>query len=461
MKMNKPLRVHYADANTELSGYECKDDVKLGDYQARVTFACWTAAPNQQFWAQMGNGVLGLGPKYQKQHDADGHPMPEPLLLAMTDANAMDSNAAGLPKKFAFMATDSGAELQLGGYVPASVKHDMLQTPSLSTKSYNIGITSIKIGDSFDSAQELLAFSPDADKKYITSILDSGSPCIMFPNNKENGGLLESPYALYQKHGAPWRKMFITVNGLNQGLELEREHLEVEHHTFLDEAWGTTIRPCVLPVTWDMVPPHQTPIVLGAVFFRAYSVLFDLSASSATVPPTIALAKINPKYDVLGVSDWNSATVGKEGESVHRVFVQHAKTLIFHKPDEISVANPNGHQFFAQLKIGSPPQPLRVVVDTGSPLFGLFINAGGAGGPAYNGGPGTMAHRRPARPLAQQQMSAVSKTRQEAKDSMSSMVKVLPIVGVVVLVLLLLFLKYRRMIMVQIYYATKPDLPYR
>jgi hypothetical protein len=36
----------------------------------------------------------------------------------------------------------------------------------------------------------------------------------------------------------------------------------VEHHTFLDQAWGTTLRPCVMPVTWDMQPPHQTPIVL-------------------------------------------------------------------------------------------------------------------------------------------------------------------------------------------------------
>lgn len=145
MRMDKPLRIHYADANTELSGYECKDDVRLGDYQARLSFACWTNAPNQQFWAEMGNGVLGLGPKYQKQHDEDGHPMPEPLLLGMTDPNAVDSNAAGLPKKFAFMATEAGAELQLGGYVPSSIKGDMMVIPSLSTKSYNIPISSIKV----------------------------------------------------------------------------------------------------------------------------------------------------------------------------------------------------------------------------------------------------------------------------------------------------------------------------
>ena len=51
--------------------------------------------------------------------------------------------------------------------------------------------------------------------------------------------------------------------GMDVGLELRREDLEVEHHTFLDQAWGTSVRPCVMPVNWAMKPPHQTPIVLN------------------------------------------------------------------------------------------------------------------------------------------------------------------------------------------------------
>ena len=113
MEMNLPLRVHYSDANTELTGVVCRDDIRLGEYKGRVAFACWTNAPNQMFWARMGNGVLGLAPRYQKQHDEDKHPLPPPMLLALTSPNAKDSNVAGLPPRFSFMASKTAAELQV------------------------------------------------------------------------------------------------------------------------------------------------------------------------------------------------------------------------------------------------------------------------------------------------------------------------------------------------------------
>jgi hypothetical protein len=39
-------------------------------------------------------------------------------------------------------------------------------------------------------------------------------------------------------------------------------------------------------------------------------------------------------------------------------------------------------------------------------------------------------------------------------------VKIIPFIGGIVLILLILFLKYRRQIMLQIYFATKPDVSY-
>lgn len=463
LRTDQPLRVTYADADTELSGFRCSDDVRLGNYKSRASFACFTSAQNQRLWPEMGNGVLGLGPKAQKRHDLDGAKLPVPLLDAMTGPNAVDSNAKGLPSKFAFMATKDAAELQMGGYVPGSIQGKMRTVQSTSPKMYRLNIKSIRIGDSFEGANELLSFRPEAPYSAVPALLDTGSPCIMLPNNREGANLLRSPYQLYQSHDKHWDKMYITVEGIDQGLEISRKDLEVEHHTFLDQAWGTTLRPCVMPVTWDMQPPHQTPIVLGAVFFRAFNVLFDNSRASATVPPLIGLGKVNRQYNPIGISDYAVDTQGGDGALVHRIFVQHTPAHIVSKgPEELGLANPNGHQFFAQLFVGTPAQPLRVVVDTGSPLFGIFVSpkavsqyTGVQGG---GSAPQGLAHRRPHTLHFRGGGRQVHAIHGQARANMNVLLRVLPWVGGVVLVLLLLFLKFRRQIMMQIYFATKPDM---
>lgn len=76
LRTDQTIRVNYAADNTELSGYRCSDDVRLGNYKARVAFSCFTNAPSAQFWSEMGNGVLGLGPKAQRRTDLDAHKLP-------------------------------------------------------------------------------------------------------------------------------------------------------------------------------------------------------------------------------------------------------------------------------------------------------------------------------------------------------------------------------------------------
>jgi hypothetical protein len=49
---------------------------------------------------------------------------------------------------------------------------------------------------------------------------------------------------------------------------------------------------------------HTHTHTQGAVFFRSYNVLFDLTHSSARVPPTLGLGKIDPSYTILGISDY-------------------------------------------------------------------------------------------------------------------------------------------------------------
>lgn len=79
--------------------------------------------------------------------------------------------------------------------------------------------------------QELLVFAPGAPRHYVPAILDTGSPCIMLPSNNENGHLQFSPFEQYQDRMTPWKKMYLTVEGFDQGLEISYEDLLVEHHT--------------------------------------------------------------------------------------------------------------------------------------------------------------------------------------------------------------------------------------
>ena len=39
LDMGKPIMVHYADANTELSGYTCSDTIGLGGYRSGKALA--------------------------------------------------------------------------------------------------------------------------------------------------------------------------------------------------------------------------------------------------------------------------------------------------------------------------------------------------------------------------------------------------------------------------------------
>lgn len=89
-------------------------------------------------------------------------------------------------------------------------------------------------------------------------------------------------------------------------------------------------------------PPHQTPIVLGAVFFRAFNVLFDNARASDTVPPTIGFAKQNKGYSPVGISNYQVEGKGSDGDPVHRVYVQHKPIKVVNGVEKVGVANPNG-----------------------------------------------------------------------------------------------------------------------
>jgi hypothetical protein len=126
--------------------------------------------------------------------------------------------AAQLQRKFSFFSTEDKAEVQLGGYDPATADGTMWYTPgvcvcvcvcvcyidrereidimyacvcvyvcmhvyiALASDDFIVGVTSLKFGDTQDKAFELLKWKSPAQKNYgAPSIMDSGT-CQKRPN---------------------------------------------------------------------------------------------------------------------------------------------------------------------------------------------------------------------------------------------------------------------------------------
>ena len=68
------------------------------------------------------------------------------------------------------------AEVQLGGYDPATTVGEMWYTPCLSENDFIVGVTSLKFGHEYDDSVELLKFQdPDDEplfKDRITIVRD-------------------------------------------------------------------------------------------------------------------------------------------------------------------------------------------------------------------------------------------------------------------------------------------------
>ncbi len=120
-----------------------------------------------------------------------------------------EPNYVPMPRMFAFTASDAGAELQLGGYDPASILGTMHMAPMVGV-TYSVNVSSIKY-----NGEELLMFSKegpvippnpsrkahDPAKPYrpgpyeaYSGLFDSGTTCNLIPDSTVFGVFSESPY---------------------------------------------------------------------------------------------------------------------------------------------------------------------------------------------------------------------------------------------------------------------------
>ena len=272
------FKVEYLD-DASLTGFVAEDIVQLGDYYVSTRFGCVTKSKGHD-WAQA-DGILGMG-----FPAAALRSVPFPLFWALTDTTKvqLDNSNILLNRIFTLMLSQDRGELVLGGHDPKSVKGGMVTTNvrasaladgSEAFMHYMIDVQSLKVG-----GHELLQFK---DKSIaIQAILDSGTSCLVVPDDTFGGGLLASPFKTFQKHFGDLDEPMIEITIEGKTFSLPYDDYMVDD------------KPCVMKM-------KSTPrtFLLGDVFFRRMVVVHNLNDP---MRPQITLGERHPDYRLTAVT---------------------------------------------------------------------------------------------------------------------------------------------------------------
>lgn len=341
--------LNYADG-THLRGFSGADQVYMGDYKATAPFGVITDCNSPDFNGV--DGILGFGlPK-------PGSNLPTPVLFAMTDAENKDTNAAQLKRKFSFFSTDDAAEVQLGGYDPATVSGTMWYIPAMSDQDFIVGTTSLKFGNSLADSVELLKFQDSNTKNFgAPSIMDSGTSCLVIPADNMQGQLSNVPWDDFTKEWA---------HGKSFWLEIGQKKWEIPFSSwYLKETDQTCVQPS---------PAGMQGLLVGDVFFRQFIVEFDMTDHK----PIIGIAPLNKQYSLVNTNTLASFELHQAPKNKLLLLrgqetmypAEHSETLT--QVDRIPIVNKKGTQYFMDVGLGTPKQKFTVIFDTGSAVFGVF-----------------------------------------------------------------------------------------
>jgi hypothetical protein len=158
--------------------------------------------------------------------------------------------------------------------VTTNVRASALADGSEAFMHYMIDVQSLKVG-----GYELLQFK---DKSIaIQAILDSGTSCLVVPDDTFGGGLLASPFKTFQKHFGD--------------LDEPTIHITIEGQTFSlpYDDYMVDDKPCVMKM-------KSTPrtFLLGDVVFRRMVVVHNLNNP---LQPQITLGQRDPNYKLTTV----------------------------------------------------------------------------------------------------------------------------------------------------------------
>uniref|UniRef100_A0A7S0I0E6 Peptidase A1 domain-containing protein n=1 Tax=Hanusia phi TaxID=3032 RepID=A0A7S0I0E6_9CRYP len=341
---------------TNLLGYDGQDMAQLGKYRVETRLGMITHCNSANF--NDVDGIIGFGWANQNRSAA--------ILKTLTTKSrphwdiVQREDFVPMPRKFAFTADESIGELQLGGYEPDSVAEPMQMFP-MAGYAYGVNVTSIKFGN-----VELLDFTNN-HKAYVGEF-DSGTTCLLIPNSTVNGTFKRNPFEVLlneQNKGGTFPLVY-TIGGKTFEIAYE-----------------------------ECVEPADTAMILGDPWFRKWIVLHDLVDLK---DKKMGLALRNPSYK-LGIETDSSATLSERSQyraskgrsqelaefnplskvRAHRriTTAKSALTMGLYQGqavDKVALESQSRVTYNIKLSIGTPPQPLQVIFDTGSFMLAVFAD---------------------------------------------------------------------------------------
>jgi hypothetical protein len=201
-------------------------------------------------------------------------------------------------------------------------------------------MASIKLG-----THELLHFAK-REWTSVAGVIDSGTSCLVLPDQTFGQLLTISPFQAFQRHKAEARAKKLPLI-----LTLGGHEFSVPYEAWFARSAGTE---CVQkePEAGFM------KVLVGDVLFREWLVLFDLSVPEV---PVIGLALQNKSYVPVQLPGVDENRLKGAGP------IQRSK-----KVAHVPLQNINNLQYLVNVSIGTPRQVFTVYFDTGSSAFGVF-----------------------------------------------------------------------------------------
>ncbi|KAJ1475212.1 aspartic peptidase domain-containing protein [Baffinella frigidus] len=385
IKLNN-VNVTFLD-NTNLRGYDGADMATLGKYEVKTRMGMIEHCNSRNF--DDVDGILGFGWADQPRSAALLKTLTQSARPGwMISSQPFMGNNIPMPRTFAFTADHQLGELHLGGVDPSMVTSDMVMMPMTGENVYGIDIHSITYG-----GVELLHFHEDLHKKAFVGEFDSGTTCLLLPNTDVKGNFTTSPFGILAREQAA---------GKQHSLMYKTRDVDGNERTY--EMAFT-----------ECVEPTDETMIMGDPFFRKWVVMHDLEDLNNR---KMGLAPKNPSYKLGATTDRSILTPdhapqqlpafmangrpavqkihatrklrGKEfTEKFHDAKRQmlatsslgeaHASQLAVTLVDKVAVKSQHMVTYNIQLAIGSPPQPLDVIFDTGSFMLAVFADPPPAG----------------------------------------------------------------------------------